>query len=80
MEQFKDAYEISLWGDVLTYQAVSVGESFDEKIIYYEQYTSGGEILYKKTTDETPVEGKTYYVNYYKEEKIGVIGSDSMTA
>lgn len=80
MEQFKDAYEISLWGDVLTYQAVSVGKSFDEKIIYYEQYTSEGKILYKKTTDKTPVEGKIYYVNYYKEEKIGIIGSDTMTA
>ena len=43
MEQFKDAYEISLWGDV-----------------------------YKNAEGATPA--------HYEEEKIGVIGSDLMTA
>lgn len=43
MEQFKDAYEISLWGDV-----------------------------YKNAEGAIPA--------HYEEEKIGVIGSDSMTA
>lgn len=82
MEQFKDAYEISLWGDVLTYEPIDELTSFEEGIIYYEQYTDSqtGEISYKKTQDESPEDNKTYYLNYYKEEKIGVIGSDSMTA
>jgi hypothetical protein len=39
MEQFKDAYEISLWGDVLTYEPIDELTSFEEGIIYYEQYT-----------------------------------------
>ena len=47
MEQFKDAYEISLWGDV----PVAASGSGDNEI---------------------PA--------HYEEEKIGVIGSDSMTA
>ena len=47
MEQFKDAYEISLWEDV----PVAASGSGDNEI-----------------------------PTHYEEEKIGVIGSDSMTA